>query len=255
MLPHRHGDRLFRFLSIGSVTVLALLLTGCAFLLNNIITGARSKEYVFLVYLQGLPRSALVLMTKDGERLPLEKVRMLDVAFEVNLSGAGTTVPYAVREVSRLFKSPDRELRFVSIDEKINLSVSGSLLLRFATETTVLPVEIREEFNASINDVPHGTHYVLIKFLDNAASPTALVEVVPRASAFRFNVTDQNEGFVDTYDGPNRYVFFTSKGADQRPNFVFVGKRNEFYSFVNQAGVLKQAFSTEPDKEETTISF
>lgn len=239
-----------------SVAASALIaLAGCAFLLNNVITGARNREFVFRVHLQGLPRNALSLMTKDGERLPFSSVRFTEVDFELRLRGADSTIPYVVRDVGKMFKNPELELRIVAPQDNLDLDVSGSLVLRLATETSIQPVEVREDFAQRLDNVPYGSHYLLIKFLDDGASPTARVEVLPRVTGYRFNVVDNTEGFVEVLEGANRYVFFTIKGADANPNFVFVGRRNETYVFLNQVGVQKTGVGIELDREETTIQF
>lgn len=235
------------------ISIAVLFSSGCGFVISKLVEGSGNREYVLRIYVQGLPKTFVDQIRNEESRLELSKVSISQLNAIIRVSAPDFSEQLSISGKANIFnEDTTREIPIISKSDTLNLTLSVSLEIKFATDTIIGEKEFREDFSGIINNIHPGVNFILINFSENTDQPSFVS--LSEESAFKFIVQSSVEEFVFVKSDSEQVLFTSATGTPKQ--FVYITERNKTINFVNERGnqIVKTSLS-DPNVKEDTVKF
>jgi len=218
-----------RFALIFIVILLLVVLSGCAFLLSNIISGSRALTYTAYFYLNGLPKQI-------AEQIRGESAQSLNINLNYEVSLFFDSQEYKIStegpEMTIIFNGLRNQAYSFAAAKSDYVDISAKLMLTYSTDTTNRFYETIE-FPKSRYNLKDNEFYVLFNFTKDATD----VKVLEKSKAYKFEIQTSSREYVRVFDGSNEYLLI-SENISGNYKCIFIAERGKTYTFTSDSGVV-----------------
>lgn len=221
-----------------AVVITLFLSSGCAFLLNQFLTGTNQRQYTAYVYFTGIP---LEIVDQTEDKL-LKSISITDIMLTVSFSLVDSLSDLQENGISYITNGLNKGSGFtLTGPETDKISIQGSLSLKYATDTTIGTYSVSRSISKSEYILPSNSKnfYVLIDMTNETNKGIKLLDY---SKGYKFVIRTTDEEFIRIYDysnGKSTYLF--TKDMSGNKECVFIGERGKTYTFQSLATKL---FST-----------
>jgi len=212
-----------RAVLVSVIVTMILVLSSCAYLLSNFLSGTGKQTYTFYFYVNGLPEKVL-RMLQDIDSASSLVISSIEHEATITLENA--------------FKVPESPLYIfggtlgkydIPTTSKENLDFSSKLTISFSTDTTLLATTVTIIFPNKSYDIRGANEfYVIYDF----TSESSEVKFLKKVDGYIFEIRTKSREFVEVYDINLRksYKMFTENVSGTFKAF-FVAERGKTYTF------------------------
>ncbi|ABS61598.1 hypothetical protein [Fervidobacterium nodosum] len=235
---------------LSIIVIVPVLFSSCGFLLNQLITGTNQRQYNVQFFINGLPREFLNSGISKFQDVKIDETRI-----EIKISIGG--VDYSISE-TKISSFVNGFGGTFNAQESKNISIEGTVTIRYSTDTSFESTEVRLSFPKSTYTIPNKSKnfYVVFDVPYNSNVPT--IRIIDYPYTYRFILITSDEQFVKITDGTNAYRMFTSE-LSGRKQCTFVTERGttKFYIFESEKGITNSGtpkpVGISPDYEEIDL--
>ncbi|MCX7654320.1 MAG: hypothetical protein N2Z58_06555, partial [Fervidobacterium sp.] len=209
------------------ILLLVFVLSGCALLLSQILTGTNQKQYTAYVYFNGLPKE---IVDKTGKML-LKDIVITDILSSINFWVGDSSFNLQENDITYIVNGLNKGSPFTFVASESNkIDIEASMSIRYATDTTFVPYVASVSIGKREYSIPISkSFYVLIYATDNENKN---ISVLDYSKAYRFTIKTQDEEFVEIRDVEKTVYLFTKKTSEGN-QCVFIGERGKTYTFYS----------------------
>lgn len=223
----------FTIVLITIVLILFFLLSGCALLLSQFLSGTNQRQYTVHVYFNGIPKE---IIDKTGE-VSLKNIFVTDINSVITFSLIDSSFNLQENNIFYIVNGLNKAVALnFTAPESNKIGIEASLNIKYATDTTFVPYSLNLSIEKNEYSLPNNSKnfYVLIDMTDNISKNIKLLD---HSKGYKFIIRTSNEEFVRVYDGEKfRYLF--TKNASGNNECVFIGERGKTYTFESLATYL-----------------
>ncbi len=235
---------------LSIIVIVLVLFSSCGFLLSQLITGTNQRQYNVQFFINGLPREFLNSGISKFQDVKIDETRI-----EIKISIGG--IDYSISE-TKISSFVNGFGGTFNAQESKNISIEGTVTIRYSTDTSFESTEVRLSFPKSTYTIPNNSKnfYVVFDVPYNSDAPT--IKIIDYPYTYRFILITSDEEFVKITDGTNDYRLFTSE-LSGRKQCMFVTEREtqKTYTFQSENGVTKTSIpkpiGITPDYEEIDL--
>uniref|UniRef100_A0A7V4KDB8 Lipoprotein n=1 Tax=Fervidobacterium pennivorans TaxID=93466 RepID=A0A7V4KDB8_FERPE len=210
---------LFVFVTVSMI----LILSSCAYLINNFLSGTGKQTYTFYFYVNGLPEEVL------------RSLQDIDTAGSLVISSieheATITIenPFEVSSATTNIFGDMLGKYDIATTSKENLDFSSRLKISFSTDTTLPATTVAINFPKKSYDISGANEfYVVYDF----TSESSEVKFLKKVNGYLFEIRTKAREFIEVYDinsGKNYKLF--SENISGTFKAFFVAERGKTYTF------------------------
>jgi len=235
---------------LSIIVIVLVLFSSCGFLLSQLITGTNQRQYNVQFFINGLPREFLNSGISKFQDVKIDETRI-----EIKISIEG--IDYSISE-TKISSFVNGFGGTFNAQESKNISIEGTVTIRYSTDTSFESTEVRLSFPKSTYTIPNNSKnfYVVFDVPYNSDAPT--IRIIDYPYTYRFILITSDEEFVKITDGTSDYRLFTSE-LSGRKQCTFVTERGttKFYTFESEKGITKSGtpkpIGIPPDYDEIDL--
>lgn len=235
-----------RYILIILVIIVLTILSGCAFLLNNIISGAGTLMYTAHLYFNGLPANVLKEITGESA-----KSINTNLIYEINLffDSNEYKVPMELSQLNNIFNGLRTQPYSFAAPQRSSLDMYAKFTLSYSTDTTnPVPLTKIIEFPKSTYELKNNEFYVIFNFTQDATE----VKVLEKAKVYKYEIQTNSRDFISISDATNDYKLLT-ENVSGIYRCIFIAERGKTYTFrAVESGVIETR-TPQDDKEGEVV--
>jgi len=232
------------------------MLSGCAYLLSQVVSGGNQVQYELNFYVNGLPNDFVTWST--GYKFSDITINNVYVPIDFTISGASGNVLGSDEDYLFNGVVETKPYYLLVTSQGTSLTISADYIIDAATSTSSDATEISISFplqNKSI-DPNVQRYYVILDVPYPSVNPD--IKVMKYSDGYRFIIKTDVEKFVTVTDETGKaYKLFTKRlPSSDKPQCVFVAERGKRYNIKDdETSKLFGPFSASTDqtKEEEIV--
>jgi len=223
------------------------MLSGCAYLLSQVVSGGNQVQYELNFYVNGLPNEFVTW--SDGYNFSDITINNVDVQIDFSISDVSENIVKSYVDYS--FNGVENRTVLVT-SQGANLTTSATYVINAATSTSLDATNISISFPQESKSIdPNVQRYYVVLDVPSQEGGQNTVTIMNYNDVRRLIIKTDVEKFVTVSDETNKsYRLFTKKlNPSDKPQCVFVGERGKRYTIIDESGILKNADKTgEPEE-------
>ncbi len=234
------------------------MLSGCAYLLSQVVSGGNQVQYELNFYVNGLPNDFVTWST--GYKFSDITINNVYVPIDFTISGASGNVLGSDEDYLFNGVVETKPYYLLVTSQGTSLTISADYIIDVATSTSSNATQISISFPLQSKSIdPNVQRYYVILDVpyQGEQEPLETVRIMNYSNGYRFIIKTDVEKFVTVIDETGKYYrLFTKKlASSDKPQCAFVGERGKLYTMLdNESLVQKNVLaSVDTTKEEEIV--
>jgi hypothetical protein len=218
----RRND-LKRAVLVSVIVAMVLILSSCAYLLSNFLSGTGKQIYTFYFYVNGLPEEVLGML-QDIDSAGGLVISSIEHEATITLEN-----PFKVSKLPSYIFGDTLGKYDIPTTSKENLDFSSKLAITFSTDTTLPATTVAINFPNRSYDIRGANEFYIIY---DFTSESSEVKFLKKVNGYIFEIRTKAREFVEVYDinSGRSYKMFTENVSGTFKAF-FVAERGKTYTF------------------------
>ncbi|AMW33579.1 hypothetical protein SAMN04488510_13221 [Fervidobacterium changbaicum] len=229
------------------MVALTLLLSSCAFLLSNVLSGTGKTIYTFYFYMNGLPDEVMRVL-EDVNRAA--SIGIVSFTHEATVT---IDSPFGMLRTSTNIFGVMIDKYEIASTRKDSLTFSSNLVLSYSTDTTLPATTVAIVFPSKTYNVQGADEfYVVYDFTSDGSD----VKFIKKSEGYIFEIRTKSREFVEVYDVYARktYRLFTESVSGVYKAF-FIAEKNKYYTIKAVESVQQKDVYSFPEKDGEIVDF
>lgn len=210
-----------RAVLVSVIVAMVLILSSCAYLLSNFLSGTSKQVYTFYFYVNGLPEEVLGML-QDIDSAGGLVISSIEHEATITLEN-----PFKVSKLPSYIFGDTLGKYDIPTTSRENLDFSSKLAITFSTDTTLPATTVAINFPNRSYDISGANEFYIIY---DFTSESSEVKFLKKVNGYIFEIRTKAREFVEVYDSGRSYKMFTENVSGTFKAF-FVAERGKTYTF------------------------
>ncbi|WP_448379438.1 hypothetical protein [Fervidobacterium sp.] len=212
-----------RAVLVSVIVTMVLILSSCAYLLSNFLSGTGKQTYTFYFYVNGLPEEVLKSL-QDIETAGSLVISSIEHEATITVEN-----PFKVSRATTNIFGDLLGKYDIATASKEDLDFSSKLKIYFSTDTTLPATTVAINFPNKSYDIRGANEFYVVYDFTSEGSE---VKFLKKVNGYLFEIRTKAREFIEVYDinsGKNYKLF--SENISGTFKAFFVAERGKTYTF------------------------